>query len=127
MSRPEPATLFELVGGEAWFVALVDRFYDGVADDPLLRPMYPADLGPSRAWLAGFLSQYWGGPADYSEVRGHPRLRMRHTGFTIGPRERDAWLGHMTSAVRAADLPSEVEAQVIAYFEQAADHLTNSP
>jgi len=127
MSQPEPSTLFDLVGGEAWFVALVDRFYDGVADDPLLRPMYPADLGPSRAWLAGFLSQYWGGPADYSAARGHPRLRMRHAGFSIGVPERDAWLAHMTAAVRAGGLPPEAEAQVIAYFEQAADHLLNSP
>ncbi len=93
----------------------------------MLRPMYPDDLAGSRAWLAGFLSQYWGGPPDYSARRGHPRLRMRHARFTIGPAEREAWLSHMTAAVRAGGLPAEAEAELLAYFEKAALHLTNAP
>lgn len=123
----EGATLYELVGGEQWFVELVDRFYAGVADDPVLAPLYPDDLTDAKAWLAGFLVQYWGGPGDYSAQRGHPRLRMRHAPFVIGPAQRDAWLAHMTAAVRAGSLPPEAEAQVLAYFESAAAHLTNAP
>ena len=119
-------TLYERVGGFPWFAALVDRFYDGVADDPILRPLYPTDLSASRAHLAGFLSQYWGGPPDYSAARGHPRLRMRHMPFVIGTAERDAWLSHMSAAVGAAGLPAEDEAEVLAYFTNAADHLINA-
>jgi len=124
----EPAvTLYEAVGGVAFFVALVDRFYAGVASDPVLRPLYPPDLTASKAHLAGFLAQYWGGgTAHYSDARGHPRLRMRHAGFRVGPAERDAWLEHMTGAVTAAGLSVELESALLDYFTTAATHLLNA-
>jgi len=118
-------TLYELVGGDSWFVDLVDRFYAGVEADAVLRPLYPRDLTNAKAHLVGFLIQYWGGPTTYSDERGHPRLRMRHIPFAIGTAERDAWLEHMTAAVRAGELEPEVEAQVLEYFEMAATHLVN--
>lgn len=124
-SGPEAGSLYALVGGAAWFVDLVDRFYDGVASDLLLRPMYPEDLSASRAHMAGFLVQYWGGPATYSEARGHPRLRMRHAPFVIGPDERDAWLRHMNAAVVAGGLPADAEQAVLDYFASAATHMIN--
>ena len=123
----EPETFYERVGGEPFFEALVGRFYDGVAADPLLRPLYPEDLGASAHHLALFLAQYWGGPRTYSDTRGHPRLRMRHAPFVIGPAERDAWLSHMRSAVRAAGIPPAEEAELWAYLEMAAQSLTNAP
>lgn len=119
------ATLYEYVGGDQWFVDLVDRFYEGVEGDELLRPLYPDDLTESRAHMSGFLIQYWGGPATYSEERGHPRLRMRHMPFAIGEAEKDAWLHHMNTAVREKGLAPDIEAHVIAYFDNAADHLKN--
>jgi hemoglobin len=118
--------LYERVGGDAWFVALVDRFYAAVDDDPVLRPLYPDDLTAAREHLADFLIQYWGGPASYSERRGHPRLRMRHARFVIGSPERDAWFRHMADAVRAGGLEPGIEAEVLAYFEMAATHLVNT-
>ena len=94
-SQPE-YNFYEAVGGHATFVKLVDVFYDGVAEDPLMRPMYPEeDLGPAKERLLMFLEQYWGGPRTYGEQRGHPRLRMRHMPFQVTPAARDAWLGHM--------------------------------
>ena len=125
---PEPAvTFYEAVGGLTFFVELVDRFYDGVEGDPVLRPLYPDDLAAPRAHLAGFLAQYWGGgTVHYSDERGHPRLRMRHASFPVGPAERDAWLAHMTAAVAAARLPAELESPLLEYFTTAATHLLNS-
>ena len=120
-------TLYERVGGKDWFVQLVDRFYDAVAMDPVVRPMYPDDLAPARAHLAGFLVQYWGGPAEYEAERGHPRLRRRHAPFGIGEIERDAWLTHMSAAVRAGGLRPVDEAEVLTYFEHASFGLINSP
>lgn len=120
--------VFDQVGGLPWFVALVERFYAGVADDELLRPLYPEDLTESIAHTAGFLAQYWGGgPAMYSDDRGHPRLRMRHAPFAIGQAERDAWLGHMVASVRAGDVSPQLEARMIEYFEMASSHLINTP
>ena len=98
--------MFDRVGGQPFFSALVDRFYAGVATDPVLRPLYPDDLVEPKEHLALFLAQYWGGPRTYSEERGHPRLRMRHAPFVIGSLERDAWLRHMTDALRCRRPPA---------------------
>jgi hemoglobin len=122
-----PGSLYERVGGRPWFEALVERFYDGVAEDPVLRPLYPDDLRASRENLTGFLVQYWGGPATYSQQRGHPRLRMRHAPFRIGPVEAAAWYLHMEAAVRAAGLDPDDEGVVLEYFRNAARHLINHP
>ncbi len=122
--------LFDRVNGEQFFVDLVDRFYMGVAGDPLLRPLYPDDLSESKRHLALFLVQYWGGPGTYNEQRGHPRLRMRHVPFVIGPAERDAWLRHMRSAVdQMVSLGlSDADAEELrAYFDMAAHSLVNAP
>jgi hemoglobin len=108
------------VGGEQFFIDLVERFYEGVANDPLLRPMYPGDLGPSKQHLARFLSQYWGGPPNYSLERGHPRLRARHSPFSIGEAERDAWLDHMTAAVEAMQPAPREKTELMDYFEGAS-------
>ncbi|MGY6500152.1 MAG: globin domain-containing protein [Acidimicrobiales bacterium] len=129
MSEPDPttATVHDRVGGQRFFDDLVARFYAAVDTDPVLRPMYPEDLSESRRTLAGFLAQYWGGPPLYSEERGHPRLRMRHNPFTIGQVERDHWLAHMSDAIRASDLPEDIEAAMLEYSEMASSAMINSP
>jgi hemoglobin len=123
---PADPTLYERVGGAAFFTALVERFYLGVAGDPVLRPLYPDDLTDSRDHLALFLGQYWGGPPDYADLRGHPRLRMRHAPFVIGPAERDAWLRHMTAAVAASGAAAAEQEELQAYFAMAAQSLMNT-
>jgi hemoglobin len=121
----QPNSLYERVGREPFFFSLVDHFYEGVESDPLLRPLYPADLKGPKRHLALFLVQYWGGPHTYSAERGHPRLRMRHLRFRIGPAERENWLQHMRVAVAASNA-SQADAQVLmAYFESAATSLMN--
>ncbi len=126
---PEVA-MFEAVGGEAFFVELVDRFYQRVATDLLLRPLYPDDLTESKRHLVLFLQQYWGGPGTYSEERGHPRLRGRHMPFVIGEAERDAWLVAMVAAleavVTARGIAPERGAEMLEYFVNAADFLVNA-
>ena len=120
--------LYDAVGGAAVFRQLVDRFYDGVALDPILRPLYPdEDLTEARERLAGFLMQYWGGPTTYSEQRGHPRLRMRHAEWVIGERERDAWLTHMRLAVEEIDVSDAARAAIWEHLERAAFSLVNAP
>ena len=126
-NQPEPDTFYEAIGGEPAFRKLVEDFYAGVADDPLLRPLYPEeDLGPATERLTLFLIQYWGGPSTYSAQRGHPRLRMRHAPFRVGPEERDAWLLHMRRAVDSLDLPEEHAATLWSYLERAAYFMVNT-
>ena len=119
-------TPFERWGGERFFVDLVDRFYAGVVTDPLLTHMYPEDVTESKEHLALFLMQYWGGPATYNEQRGAPRLRMRHMPFAIGPAEAEAWLAHMTAAVRAGGMEPEDEEQLLEYLAMTAGSLVNA-
>jgi hemoglobin len=121
----QPNSLYERVGGQAFFTSLVDHFYAGLEHDPRLRPLYPADLGPPKRHLALFLAQYWGGPHTYSEERGHPRLRMRHFRFRIGQAERSAWLAHMRAAVEASSASAADADALMAYFESAATSLIN--
>ena len=119
-------TIFDAIGGQETFVRLVDAFYRRVETDPVLRPMYPADLTESREHLALFLAQYFGGPTTYSEQRGHPRLRMRHLPFAIGPAARDAWLNHMRAAIEEIAISEPARAAMLAYFEQTANFLMNA-
>jgi hemoglobin len=119
-------TLYDRAGGTAFFEALVGRFYAGVADDELLRPIYPEpDLAGAQHRLTLFLIQYWGGPTTYDLERGHPRLRMRHAPFAVGPAERDRWLLHMRAAVVALAPPPDVAAELERYFTMAAEAMRN--
>ncbi len=125
MSNPQ--LFYAEVGGEQTFRAIVAGFYQQVADDPVLRPLYPEeDLGPAEDRLRMFLEQYWGGPRTYSDQRGHPRLRMRHAPFRIGPIERDAWLRCMRIAVDEVGLDEPHRAMLWQYLEMAADSMVNS-
>ena len=102
-------SVYEVVGGFQWFDELCSRFYQRVATDEVLRPLYPDDLEPSRYGLALFLAQYWGGPGDYSIARGHPRLRMRHVHLRIGATERDRWYHHMAAAVSESKIDADLQ------------------
>jgi len=128
VSRVLNRSVYELAGGEPTFRTLVKRFYRLVAEDPVLRPVYPEeDLSGATERLTLFLIQYWGGPATYSEQRGHPRLRMRHLPFAIGQAERDAWLANMTAAVESLDLAPAVRKALLDYFDTASTAMINAP
>jgi hemoglobin len=119
-------TLYEAAGGMPFFEALVERFYAGVAADPILRAIYPEeDLAAAQHRLTLFLAQYWGGPRTYDDERGHPRLRMRHAPFAIGPAERDAWLARMREAIASTDPPPAVAERLHQYIDMAAEAMRN--
>jgi hemoglobin len=120
-------TLYEQVGGQPFFERLVDCFYEAVEQDELLRAMYPDDLTESRRHLILFLVQYWGGPAQYMEERGHPRLRMRHAPFCITKQARDAWIAAMNQALAhvRGELNDEQFEDLNSYFEMAATQMRN--
>ncbi|MFC7958281.1 globin [Rhodococcoides kroppenstedtii] len=132
-ARPaQPAqTFYDAVGGAETFRVLTARFYEEVERDEILRRLYPEeDLGPAERRMRMFLEQYWGGPRTYSDERGHPRLRMRHNPFVIGPFERDAWLRAMHTALASIDsdtMDDEHRQQFVDYIEMAAQSMMNSP
>jgi hemoglobin len=127
MAERDTTNYYQLFGGEPFFSDLVSQFYARVATNEILRPMYPErDMEGAARRLKMFLEQYWGGPTTYSEERGHPRLRMRHAGFHIGPAARDAWLKCMHEAVKGMDMDAQAEEKLWRYLEGAAEHLLNS-
>ncbi len=126
MSTETEPTIYDQVGGTAFFESLVAAFYRGVALDPVLRPMYPEDdLAPAAERLRMFLEQYWGGPGTYSELRGHPRLRMRHTPFPVDEVARDHWLALMRGALDEQHLSEELDQKLWNYFAMAAMSMVN--
>ncbi len=121
-------SFYERVGGLAFFERLVNAFYEGVEQDPILRPMYPeGDLSEARHRLALFLTQYWGGPPLYEQLRGHPRLRMRHVDYVITKKVRNAWLDHMRHALEreAGHVSDQDRREMESYLEMAAAGLRN--
>jgi hemoglobin len=125
-SPTERTAFYDEVGGHATFERLVARFYAAVRTDLVLAPLYPQDdWEGAETRLRGFLEQYWGGPTTYSDERGHPRLRMRHAPFAIGPAERDAWVRHMRDAVDSLELPPEQDATLWGYLSMAARSMQN--
>jgi hemoglobin len=121
------STRYEQFGGEETFAKLAKMFYQGVSQDPILKPMYPEeDLGPAERRLKLFLEQYWGGPDTYQQERGHPRLRMRHSQFKINPAAKNAWLGHMRAAVNQLELSPLDDAELWDYLERAAHAMLNT-
>jgi hemoglobin len=130
MTEPQQ-TFYDAVGGAETFRALTARFYEEIARDEVVRPLYPEeDLGPAERRMRMFLEQYWGGPRTYSDERGHPRLRLRHAPFRIGPIERDAWLRCMMTAIASIDsatMDDEHRRLLVEYVEMAAASMVNSP
>jgi len=120
-------SMFDRVGGMPFFETLVDHFYVGVVADEVLWPLYPdqSDLEGAKRRLTLFLGQYWGGPQTYMQERGHPKLRLRHMPFHVGPLERDRWLVHMAVAIEATTTDEFLRQELLAYFVPAAEHLRN--
>ncbi|MCZ4499478.1 MAG: globin [Marmoricola sp.] len=121
-------TFYDEIGGMETITAIVHRFYEGVAGDELLRPMYPEeDLGPAEERFRLFLAQYWGGPTTYSEERGHPRLRMRHAPFEVTPTAAVHWLKHFKDGLESVGLSDEHADQFWDYVTHAAQFMVNTP
>ncbi|WP_042215276.1 globin [Demequina mangrovi] len=126
-AQAEGQSFFDAVGGHATFSAIVRTFYEGVAADPVLRPMYPEDdMDGAVERLTLFLEQYWGGPTTYSEQRGHPRLRMRHVPFKVNPDARDRWIACMREAVARQNLSPLHAVTLMDYLERAAHSMVNT-
>lgn len=125
MSLQEP-TVFEMVGGEDTFRRLVDVFYRKVEEDTKLRAIFPENLEPGKRAQFLFLVQYWGGPAYYAAERGHPRLRLRHSPYSITPSLRDRWVKHMLAAIDEVGIQEPARSLMRQYFENGATFMINT-
>ena len=134
--EPEPtvaATPYELLGGRARVLALVERFYDAMSThEPALARLHPCDADGrvtrrSRDRFGLFLIGWLGGPQDYTEQHGHPRLRMRHGRVAVDTAMRDAWLRAMTVALDGEGVAGPVRGFLDSRFAEVANFLRNAP
>jgi hemoglobin len=122
-------SVYEQLGGELAVRRLVDRFYalmDELPEAYGVRRMHPESLASSADSLFKFLSGWFGGPPLYVRERGHPRLRMRHAPYSVGPSERDEWLLCMHQALAELVADARLRAGVIRAFDDMAGHLVNT-
>ena len=114
-----------MLGREA-LTAVVAGFYRRVPDDPILGPMYPEDdLAGAEERLCDFLVYRLGGPPDYLQKRGHPRLRMRHAPFAVDQAARDRWLQLMTESMVEQQVPEDVRDYLVRFLGDLATFLIN--
>jgi hemoglobin len=127
-NETQPASPFDLIGGESGVRALVERFYDLMELEPgyaVLRGVHGPDLASARDKLFWFLCGWLGGPQHFVERFGHPRLRARHMPFKIGIQERDQWLACMVQAMGDVELDAGLREQLQKSFFQTADWMRN--
>lgn len=118
-------SVYDMIGSEEPLRELVESFYEKVEQDPVLRPIFPDSLEDGKRWQFLFLMQYFGGPAEYMEERGHPRLRMRHFPFAIDQTARDHWLDHMLTSIDDVGIEDPARTAMRQYFERASTFLIN--
>ena len=125
---PNLQTVYDLVGGDSFFKALVDTFYDKIDKDDLLRHMFPVSLEEPKKWNYLFMRMIFGGPDDYVPQRGHPRMRKRHFPFKIGLNERNRWFNLMMESIEGL-ISKDHEAYPIMkkYFDHMATKMINQP
>jgi hemoglobin len=127
-NNPLAPTHFDLVGGQSAVDRIVESFYDRMETLPEaagIRALHPPNLDGTKAILKKYLAEWLGGPAIYSQERGHPRLRMRHMPFRIGVPERDAWILCMRGAMEAVVGSRRLRELLMAQLFNTADLMRN--
>lgn len=126
-----PTPFSELGGGEELVLRLVRTFYAYMASHELaLAKTHQLDESGkiterSQERFGRFLIEWLGGPARYSPVEGHPRLRMRHGRVPVDTRMADAWLRCMQHALDAENVRGDVRAFLDTRFQEVAYFLRN--
>ncbi|ADN74246.1 globin [Ferrimonas balearica DSM 9799] len=129
LSRKQPASAYERMGGEPTVRAIAHRFYQLMADDPDyadLRAIHPDDLSGSELKLFEFLSGWLGGPPLFEEKYGHPMLRARHLPFRVDKRQRNLWLHCMKRALEQEVKDRQVRRAMLEALIPLADHMRNT-
>ncbi|NMM11193.1 MAG: group II truncated hemoglobin [Polaromonas sp.] len=129
MTTETMITPYQALGGAAGVQQLVLRFYELMDELPeayAVRRLHPESLKGSAENLFDYLSGWFGGPSLYIQKKGHPRLRMRHNPYAVGPVVRDEWMLCMKQALSEQVADEVFRAQLIDTFTQMADHMVNT-
>lgn len=119
-------SIYDNLGGAKTLRRLVEAFYPRVVVDPLIGPLFPADINPVMEKQYMFLSQFFGGPSLYSDAYGHPMMRARHMGFQVTPERAEAWLACMQAALEEIGVDEPLRSVVIKRLSGPAHHFVNT-
>lgn len=120
-------SIYDNLGGAAGIRSLVEAFYPRVQKNALLAPLFPENIEPVMEKQYMFLSQFFGGPALFSEAYGHPMMRARHLKFPITPSLAGEWLKCMSEALQDIGVDETLRDFVIQRLSGPAYHFVNTP
>ncbi|MCZ6556256.1 MAG: hypothetical protein O7A69_00590 [SAR324 cluster bacterium] len=127
MEEKPTAEDFDRMGGVDSITRWVTRFYELIANDPLLAGLFTQKLEISRDKQIAFMIEFFGGPALYSEQHGKAFLRFKHRHVKIGQEERDAWMNLILRALREtvsdAGLAAKAESRLAPLATAMINHL----
>lgn len=118
-------TIYERLGDEN-LKLLVDLFYEKVMKDERINGLFQTDIKEVKSKQFMFLSQFLGGPPRYTEVYGHPKLRMRHLPHKVTMDGASAWLENMANAISELPIDETFQREIFQRFPHAARHMVNS-
>lgn len=120
MASGEVPTLFEWAGGMPALDRLTERFYARVREHEMLAPIFAEMDARHPHFVAQFLAEVLGGPADYSAERGgHPHMIRQHLARHLTETQRSAWMALLLDTATEIGLPSDPEfrSALVAYLE----------
>jgi hemoglobin len=126
MSEAGNLSIYDRIGGEKALVHLVEHFYARVQKNELLAPLFPDDIQPVIDKQILFLTQFFGGPALYSDIHGHPMMRGRHMPFPITAERADAWLQCMNEALAELKMDEFLHLAIMERLRGTAYHFINT-
>jgi truncated hemoglobin YjbI/quinol monooxygenase YgiN len=107
-------SLYTWAGGAEAFDRLFTRFYEHVADDPVLAPVF-AGMDPHHAQhVAAWVGEVFGGPAAYSDHHGgHRHMASRHLGRNLTETQRRRWVSLLQDTADEVGLPDDPEFRAV--------------
>ena len=125
------SSIYDRIGGFETIDKLVDDFYGIMSTDPLAEDCFATHRGleirESAEKLKYFLSGWTGGPPLYMDKYGHPRLRLKHFPFKIGPKEGDQWLYCMRKALSKSKIDPGTQEELMYAFIHIVSMLAQAP
>lgn len=118
-------SLYERLGSEN-LNKLVNKFYDLVFEDEMIKDLFKSEKEEIKGKQFLFLTQFLGGPPLYSDVYGHPKMRMRHLPHAITEEKAVAWLKCMHAAIATLEIPDSLKSELFERFPRTAFFMVNS-
>lgn len=117
-------TLYEELGASS-IQLLVTTFYEEVFRSQVIHHLFKTDKEEIKRKQYLFLTQFLGGPNNYSLEFGHPKMRMRHLPHKIDEVAKNEWLRCMKKAIDSLAITEDLKSRLFQVFPPIASHMVN--